>query len=123
MKVRAALLAMGISAVGLLGGAGQAAAEVSPKASCHGGTSTGAEYCFHAKGDKISITNFNTGYTYKVNWKTNYGRKGKCTNSGGHNHRVVCNYNMKEGKKITFRLEEYHNGKMRSAWDWRSATI
>lgn len=87
----------------------------------------GATACFQPYGDKIYVKDSTKlgGYGAVARWRTNYGREGSCFNFGGGGKWFVCNYNMREGRRITFwaaNVNPYH-----TSWrNWspgRTATI
>lgn len=125
MAARRIATTAGVAAL-LLGGlmAGPAHAEVSTKKSCFGSASYPGIVCFYPKGDVFKVEDRSRdGLRVVARWETSYGRTGACTNKGGAYTVKTCNYNMAEGKKISFRMEARDGGKLHSAWDWRSATI
>lgn len=62
----------------------------------------GAEACFKPYGDKIYVKDTKAdGYSAVGYFRTDYGRTGGCRNSHGAGTWGVCNFNMKEGHKVT----------------------
>ncbi|MET9671072.1 hypothetical protein ABZY19_38140 [Streptomyces sp. NPDC006475] len=66
--------------------------------------------CFHSDGDWFSVTDENSdGYHVEVHWQTNYDRMGICKNSSGAGTKVTCNYDMREGASLLFKVYAYNN--------------
>lgn len=73
-----------------------------PKRYCIG-NDHGAYACFQPYGDKVWVKDTTAnGMSAAAYWETSYGRAGVCLNRHGKGTWVVCNYNMKEHRKITF---------------------
>ncbi|MFF0745086.1 hypothetical protein ACFYVL_32270 [Streptomyces sp. NPDC004111] len=62
--------------------------------------------CFQSNGDDIGVRDQRKdGLRAVVTWKTNYGRSGKCQETRGGGKSTICNYNMKKGKKVRFKVD------------------
>ncbi|MFI0978091.1 hypothetical protein ACH4SP_13975 [Streptomyces sp. NPDC021093] len=62
--------------------------------------------CFQSNGDDIGVRDHRKdGLRAVVTWRTNYGRSGKCQETRGGGKSTICNYNMKKGKKVQFKVD------------------
>lgn len=112
MNVRMRQLATtGLSTLALLATTAMTAHAANPARSesvakddtCVGDTSI-AIACFQPDGDHIHVTDAKVdGLRPVVHWETDYGRYGECTYTGQDTW-TDCNYNMAEGRSITFIL-------------------
>ncbi|ONK09572.1 hypothetical protein [Streptomyces sp. MP131-18] len=63
------------------------------------------EACFHRNGDKFEVwDNESDGLRVVVEWYTDYGREGECHHTGGAGAELWCNYDMREGGELKFRV-------------------
>jgi hypothetical protein len=97
--MRVSLLAALLAALSLVGVSNASAAGPSVCKSTKYGKG-----CFHPHGDVVTVSDEKSdGVRPSVLWRTSYGRKGHCRLRVGRAARV-CNYNMREGERIEFRL-------------------
>ncbi|MER6999836.1 hypothetical protein [Streptomyces sp. NPDC000410] len=85
-----------------------------------------ARGCFDPNGDKFGAADHEAdGLRTVVKWETNYGRSGECHAAGGAGTTKTCNYDMREDKKVRFKLilRDGANGpdKVSTSWSpWES---
>ncbi|WP_051468076.1 hypothetical protein [Actinomadura oligospora] len=71
-------------------------------------STTGSIACFEPSGDKVYVKDTKKDhYSAVAIWKTSYGRKGGCRNALGYGKWAVCDYNMKEGRRIHWQALRY----------------
>ncbi|NHD18629.1 MULTISPECIES: hypothetical protein [unclassified Actinopolyspora] len=82
-----------------------------------------ARACFVSHGDHVVVWDEKKdGLTPLVRWNTDYYRSGECE-FDGRNNPTDCNYNMKEGSRITFRILLHDGSEIVESGPTRSARI
>jgi hypothetical protein len=80
----------------------------------------GAQACFAPYGDKIYVKDTKSDGYSAVGWfRTDYGRSSGCRNSHGAGTWAVCNFNMREGHKVTLWAVDLN--KPTNTWRYWSA--
>lgn len=109
-RVAALALAAGSLIVGLGGtvAAADEPAAVEPAAEKVCAGDPFGKACFYPYGDRFTVWDAESdGWRVQVRWKTAYGRTGVCAIKSGQEMRR-CNYDMAEGRTITFDVEAYN---------------
>ncbi|TCP57333.1 hypothetical protein EV191_1011287 [Tamaricihabitans halophyticus] len=111
-----------VLAAGLMLAFAPAAAADGPTHKCHYHPSEDVRGwgCFQPHGDHIFVEDTAwEGYGVQVYWETNYGRSDVCRDVNGTSDGIKdCNYNMKEGKKLKFKVQLTNNGSVWTESGW-----
>ena len=86
-----------LTILAVLGAVYAVAATDAPAAERYCDSTDEAQTCFFSFGDRFRVAHTKgDGVGARVEWRTDYGRRGVC--------RTECNYNMREGRTLQFRL-------------------
>jgi hypothetical protein len=104
-----------LTTLAALGAAFAVAATDAPAAERYCESTDEAQTCFFEFGDRFRVAHTKgDGVGARVEWRTDYGRRGVC--------RTECNYNMREGRDLQFRLVLINGHRVRKL-PWRGAII